>query len=183
MGRGRSAVAGILSLKTGLPPVMRCDARVLILGSLPGDASLVAQEYYAHPRNQFWRLVGGIIGCNLAGINYPARLDALQMVGIALWDVIGEADRPGSLDQKIRHAQINDLREFVGRLPHLRAIAFNGKKAGALVGNMFARMSVDILHLPSSSPAYTIDAATKAEAWSVLSRYLEPLEHHARISI
>lgn len=94
MGRGGPATARILNIKAGLPPIVRADARVLILGSLPGDASLAAQEYYAHPRNHFWRLVSGVTGCDLAALDYPARVNALLMVGIALWDVVAEAHRP-----------------------------------------------------------------------------------------
>lgn len=183
MGRGGPAAAGILKRKIGLPPIARGDAQVLILGSLPGDASLAARQYYAHPRNHFWQLVGGVIGRDLGAIEYSARIHALQMAGIALWDVVAEANRPGSLDQKIRNAQANDLRAFAGKLPHLRAIAFNGKKAAALAMDAFDQLPVDILYLPSSSPAHAINAITKSAAWGVLSRYLEPLEHRASISI
>ena len=77
---------------------MRDDAKILLLGSLPGDASLDVRQFYAHPRNHFWLLVSGVIGCNLMMLEYPARIRALQEVGIALWDVVGEAHLNGSLD-------------------------------------------------------------------------------------
>ena len=162
---------------------MRVDARVLILGSLPGDASLSAQQYYAHPRNHFWSLVSEVAGADLTIMEYPVRIAALQAAGIALWDVIGEANRPGSLDQKIRNARANDLRGFVSQLPDLRAVAFNGKKAAALASGMFEGLPVDIIHLSSSSPAYTIGAAAKGESWAMLAQYLKPLEHRVSITI
>ena len=183
MGRGRSTAARILSRKVGLPPIARPDARVLILGSLPGDASLSAAQYYAHPRNHFWSLVSNIAGADLTIMEYPARIASLQTAGIALWDVIGEANRHGSLDQKIRDARANDLRGFVDQLPDLRAVAFNGKKAAALAVGMFDGLPVDIIHLPSSSPAYTIGAVVKGETWAMLAQYLEPLEHRVCITI
>ena len=155
---------------------MRADARVLILGSLPGDASLSAQQYYAHPRNHFWTLVSEVAGSDLTVMDYPARIAALQAAGIALWDVIGEAHRPGSLDQKIRDACANDLRGFVSQLPDLRVVAFNGKKSAALAAGMFDGLAVDRITLPSSSPAYTLALGTKQVAWSALAAYLEPSE-------
>ena len=88
-----------MSRKVGLPPIARVDARILILGSLPGDASLSASQYYAHPRNHFWQLVGDAIGIELVGMDYAERVVILQSAQIALWDVVSEADRPGSLDQ------------------------------------------------------------------------------------
>ena len=158
--------------KTGLLPVARSDSRVLILGSLPGDASLAAQEYYAHPRNHFWPLLSSIIGRNLVTMEYRERIDALNSARIALWDVIGEAHRPGSLDSQIRFAQVNDLREFVSGLPDLQAVAFNGKKSAALAANAFDSASLDVVGLPSSSPANTLDFEAKRAIWAVLTKYL-----------
>jgi len=158
-----------LTLKSGLPPIARRDARVLILGSLPGDASLAAQEYYAHPRNQFWPLVGVVIGRDIAAMDYSARVDALSIAGIALWDVVAEAHRYGSLDEKIRNAQANDLRSFASQLGQLRAVAFNGKKAAVLAAGAFDGLPVNIGNLPSSSPAYSLSWATKVATWGELS--------------
>lgn len=159
-------------MKIGLVPVTRSDARILILGSLPGDASLSAKQYYAHPQNQFWTLASGVIQQDLVAVDYATRIVALQSAGIALWDVIGAANRQGSLDQKIRDAQINDLRGFVTTLPRLQVIAFNGKKAAAVAHNAFEGLAIEILPLPSSSAAYTLDVSEKAIAWSKLARYL-----------
>ena len=114
MGRGGPAASGILSRKAGLPPIVHGGARVLILGSLPGDASLAVAQYYAFPRNQFWTLLGRVIGCDLVAMEYSARIKAIDLAGVALWDVVGEAHRPGSFDQKMRHASLNNLRKFAG---------------------------------------------------------------------
>ena len=114
MGRGGPAASGILSRKAGLPPIVHGDARVLILGSLPGDASLAAVQYYAHPRNQIWTLLGRVVGCDLVAMEYSARIKAIDLAGVALWDVVCEAHRPGSLDQKIRHVRLNNLPKFAG---------------------------------------------------------------------
>lgn len=172
MGCRRSAAARILSLKTGLAPIARADARVLILGSLPGDTSLAARQYYAHSRNQFWKLVSEAIQQDLVSMEYARRIAELHSAGIALWDVIGAADRQGSLDQKIRSPHVNDLLEFIAILPQLRVVAFNGKKAAALAGNALEGLPIDFLRLPSSSAAYTLEFQQKASAWSELSIYL-----------
>lgn len=162
-----------MSRKAGLPPVARADARLLILGSLPGDASLAAAQYYAHPRNHFWPLIGRVVERDLAAMAYTERLLALQETGIALWDVVGEARRRGSLDQQIRDIQANDLRGLAGQLQKLRAVAFNGTKAGLLGAPIFSGLDLDLHHLPSSSAAYTLPFETKLASWSILALYLK----------
>jgi hypoxanthine-DNA glycosylase len=153
-----------------MPPVGSSDARLLILGSLPGEASLKAQRYYAHPQNQFWQLLGASIGEDLAPFPYDDRLARLNQRGIALWDVVGEAQRQGSLDAAIRSATPNQLAEFAATHPRLRAIAFNGKTAARLGRAALADIGgVELIDLPSSSPAYTLPYAAKLEAWSRLS--------------
>ena len=160
-----------------MDPVGSGDARLLILGSLPGEASLKSQRYYAHPQNQFWRLVGQAIGEGLAELPYEDRLLRLADRGIALWDVVGEAQRQGSLDGAIRGATPNRLREFVGTHPRLAAIAFNGKTAARQGRLALGQMpQVDLIDLPSSSPAYTLGLAEKAQRWNVLGRLASPAE-------
>ena len=102
-----------------------------MLGSLPGDASLAAERYYAHPTNQFWRLLGGAIGEELQALAYEQRLERLAARRIGLWDVIASASRPGSLDQAIRFAQHNQIEHLLRDFADLRAIAFNGATAAA----------------------------------------------------
>lgn len=158
------------------PPVAGPGTRVLILGSLPGAASLAAGQYYAHPRNGFWRLVGGVIGADLAALPYPARLDALRAAGIGLWDVVGSATREGSLDQAIRDPEFADLAGLAATLPGLRAIAFNGATAArhgrALLRELWPEGGPALLTLPSSSPAHTLAFAKKARMWGALRPYL-----------
>jgi len=158
--------------KSGLAPIVCRDARILILGSLPGDASLAARLYYAHPRNQFWDLISSVVGQDIVTMAYTERLTILHRTGIALWDVIGKATRTGSLDQHIREAQPNDIRRFVRQMPHLRAVAFNGNMAAAIAGNVLDDLAIDILHLPSSSPANTKLIREKSVEWSAISAYL-----------
>jgi len=152
-----------------MPPAGSGDARLLILGSLPGEASLRAQRYYAHPRNQFWRLLGAAIGEDLAAMTYEDRIARLAARGIALWDVVGEARRQGSLDGAIRAVTPNLLADYVASHPQLEAIAFNGSTAARLGRMALAGLGgVRLIDLPSSSPAYTIPFADKLAIWSAL---------------
>jgi hypoxanthine-DNA glycosylase len=152
-----------------MAPVGASDARLLILGSLPGEASLRAQRYYAHPQNQFWRLLGAAIGEDLAVLEYDVRLARLAAREIALWDVVGEARREGSLDGAIRGASPNRLAEYVATHPRLLAVAFNGQTAARLGRVALAGLDGPrLIDLPSSSPAYTLPFAAKAERWASL---------------
>ena len=162
------------ALKTGLPPVAGSDSRLLILGSLPGDESLRASRYYAHPTNQFWRLLGGAMKEELQSLDYEARLRRLAERRVGLWDVIASATRPGSLDQSIRTAEHNQLAQFILDRPEIEAIGFNGKTAASIgrksLGNLAGRF--DLIDLPSSSAANTTPFEAKASAWSQLGKYL-----------
>ncbi len=159
-------------VKTGLPPLACPDARLFILGSLPGDASLAAQRYYAHPQNQFWRLLSSAIGQDLHSLPYEHRLEILAQRHIGLWDVIGSAERQGSLDQSIRNANNNRVEQLLHDYPDLQAIAFNGGKSAAIGRKLIGESEgVTLLDLPSSSPAYTRPFAEKAEAWAGLAPF------------
>jgi hypoxanthine-DNA glycosylase len=161
-----------LILKSSFPPAAAPDARVLILGSLPGERSLAEQRYYAHPQNQFWRLLSPIVGSDLAALDHDARLVVLKRARIALWDVVATARRTGSTDATIRDTAVNDLPALLERLPALRAVAFNGGKALALGRAMVAGRDLVILPLPSSSPLHTIGLAAKQPAWNAIAAYL-----------
>jgi hypoxanthine-DNA glycosylase len=161
-----------VSRKTGLPPVAAPNARLLILGSLPGDASLAAAQYYGHPRNAFWRLVGAVVGEDLAALGYEARIEALKRCRIALWDVIGAAHRVGSLDTAIKQHEANDLAGLIAALPELRAVAFNGGKASALGRKALGEAGLTLIDLPSSSPALTLAFEAKLARWSALKAVL-----------
>jgi TDG/mug DNA glycosylase family protein len=140
------------ALRAGFPPVLAPDTRILILGSFPGEASLAAQQYYAHPRNQFWRLLSAILGEDLVSLPYEERLKRLQAHGIGLWDVIDVCAREGSLDTAIRHAQANDFSVLKHQCPALQRVCFNGKTSGKFEPQ-FAAAGFETLVLPSSSPA------------------------------
>ncbi len=161
-------------LKHSFPPIAAPDARVLVLGSLPGDRSLAARRYYAHPQNQFWQLMSPVVGRDLAALDYDDRLAVLRTRRVALWDVIGSAQRAGSTDAAILDIEGNNLAGLIATLPGLRAIAFNGgtalKQGLKLLGRDFTR--AEIVALPSSSPLHTIGLAAKQPAWSALATFL-----------
>ena len=162
-----------MSVKYGLPPIARPDARLFILGSLPGDASLQAQRYYAHPTNQFWKLVGMAIGEELHSLDYEDRLMRLAKRRIGLWDVVAFAERPGSLDQAIRSACHNPIDRLLNDFPEVRAIAFNGGTAAKLGRKLIGEPpGLALIALPSSSAAYTRPLADKAAIWSRLAEWL-----------
>lgn len=171
-GHGR-ALSMIDGLKHGLPPVARADARLLVLGSLPGEASLKAARYYAHPRNQFWRLMEAVAGVALEGVPYEERLERLAERRVALWDVVHAARREGSLDGRMREIETRDLAEFVAGLPKLRAVGFNGGTAARLGRRALAGTGLKLIDLPSSSPAYTLPFAEKAARWAALAAFLD----------
>ncbi len=150
------------------------DTRVLILGSLPGEASLAAGRYYAHPQNRFWHLAGAVIGrADLPALPYEARLAALLGAGVGLWDTIASARRQGSLDGAIRDAEAAPLRALVATLPDLRAVGFNGRKSAAIGRPALAGSALVLVDLPSSSPAHaTLSLAAKQEKWLALREYV-----------
>lgn len=160
--------------KQSFPPVVTAATRVLILGSLPGEASLAARQYYAHPTNQFWRLVGGVIERDVAALAYPERLAALTAANIGLWDTIATARRNGSLDTAIRDHTPTSLARLVATLPDLQVVAFNGGTS-ARIGRrqLETNAMIAAVNLPSSSAAYCrITLAQKQAEWNCLRKYL-----------
>lgn len=162
------------SRKHAFPPSVDADTRLLVLGSLPGDESLRRGEYYAHPTNAFWWLIGEVIGEALVGQPYAARLARLRAHHIGLWDVIEHAERPGSLDAAIRLASPRDLAGFARTLPALRAIAFNGGTSARTGRRQMAGVQgYALIDLPSSSAAYAgRSREAKREIWLGLRAYL-----------
>ena len=151
-------------------PHVAPDTQLLILGSLPGARSLAARQYYAHPTNQFWRLLGATIDRPLADMPYDDRLAVLRAARIGLWDVIRSAERHTSSDSLIREAEPHDLAALIAELPDLRMIAFNGGKAAAIGRKQLPQPGrVAAVDLPSSSAAHTICFAAKLDRWLVLS--------------
>jgi TDG/mug DNA glycosylase family protein len=156
-------------------PVAGPGTRLLILGSLPGEASLQAGQYYAHPQNAFWRLIGAAIGGEIAPLPYRERLAALEAAGVGLWDVFASAERRGSGDAAIRDPELAALERLVAGLPELRAVGFNGSTAARIgrrrLGAEALRLA--LVDLPSSSPAYAgMSFADKRARWSRLRDFL-----------
>lgn len=160
----------------GFPPIAAPDARVLILGSLPGQASLAAGQYYAQPRNAFWPIMGELIGAGL-DVPYDERAARLRASGIALWDVCEAAVRPGSLDAAINLQSVvtNDFASFYEQHPRIAHVCTNGATAQRLylrrVQPLLAEpaASLPVHLLPSTSPAHaSLRVAQKLARWRVL---------------
>jgi double-stranded uracil-DNA glycosylase len=156
-------------LKRSFPPVVNSETRLLVLGSLPGEASLAQSRYYAHPRNQFWLLMSDVVDRDLTRLDYPDRLEALLAARVGLWDVVESASRHGSLDAQIRDHRPNRLVELAAALPKLIAIGFNGGTA-ARIGRkqLVSRNDLTLIDLPSSSPAFTMSLDEKRLRWRLL---------------
>jgi hypoxanthine-DNA glycosylase len=136
----------------GLPPVIGARSRLVVLGSFPGVASLQAQQYYGHPRNQFWPLVGALWQVDLEPLAYAERLAWLLDHGLGLWDVYATCRRQGSLDTAIRDAEFNDLAGLRLRAPALAAVAHNGGESARAL-RFTSALGLPVFKLPSSSPA------------------------------
>jgi len=143
------------------PPIADAHARILILGSLPGQVSLRQQQYYAHPQNAFWKIMGRLFGAEPV-LPYAERVPRLVLNGIALWDVCAAAQRPGSLDAAIVHSSVvpNDFASFIESHPGIGLICFNGSKAADLYRRLVLRglpahvRALRYETLPSTSPAH-----------------------------
>lgn len=166
----------VQALDQSFPPVIAAGAYLLVLGSMPGVASLKASEYYAHPRNAFWRIMGDLFGA-APSLPYGERLQRLQGAGIALWDVIASCERLGSLDSEIvtGSVEVNDFAAFFATYPSIRRVFFNGAAAESYfrrhvrpaLPDSVARL--ELHRLPSTSPAHAArNYAQKLAAWSVL---------------
>ena len=158
-----------VAVSAGFPPIARADARILVLGSLPGKRSLEAQQYYAHPQNAFWRIMRELVG---AAGTYDQRCDALMEHQIALWDVLASSARPGSMDADIRleSSQANDFNQFFCMHSAIKGVAFNGQKSARLFMRMVELRpgtgAIEQFVLPSTSPAYaSMSYAAKLAAW------------------
>jgi len=158
------------------PPVVSPNSKVLILGSMPGEVSLKAQEYYAHPRNAFWRIMGKLFGAGLS-LPYQDRLAALDNVGIALWDSLRVCTRPGSLDSAIRDEVANDFAALFASFPEITHVFFNGAKSETAFRRRVLPAPTQPKHvfarLPSTSPAHagmTFDE--KVERWRAVAKAL-----------
>jgi hypoxanthine-DNA glycosylase len=154
----------------GLPPIIDDGARVLILGNMPSAMSLGEQEYYANPRNAFWRITGEILGFD-ASQPYDTRTAELTAHGIAMWDVLRSCRRVGSLDSAVEADSMvaNDFGRLFERQPHITSVVFNGAAAEKNF-NRLVRVAPDLLYrrLPSTSPAQTMRYEDKLAAWRII---------------
>lgn len=155
-----------MSRLLGLPPVLDANTRVLVLGSFPGVASLRAQQYYGHPQNQFWKILGALWQLPLPAMAYPGRVAALLAHGLGVWDVYGACEREGSLDANIQNAELNDFAWVLRACPRLEAIAHNGGESFRHARHT-QQLGLPVYKLPSTSPAnasWSFDR--KLAAWS-----------------
>lgn len=158
---------------TGLAPIIDADVRILVLGSFPGAASLAAAQYYAHPRNQFWRLISAVIGEDLAAPPYAERLPRLLAHQVGLWDVLAGCEREGSLDSAIRKPAANDFERLRTMCPKLETVGFNGQASGKFAPQ-FAAAGYRTVVLPSSSPAHmAMTFEQKLAVWVTLNQPAE----------
>jgi double-stranded uracil-DNA glycosylase len=158
---------------TAFAPIVGRSPRILVLGSLPGVASLAAHEYYAHPRNAFWPILAGVTGC-AADAPYAERVAAAKRTRLAIWDVLAAARRPGSLDSAIEAPSVvaNDFNAFLKRYRSIELICLNGAAAATLFTRHAAPQldphaaRVPRIRLPSTSPAHaSLTFARKRAAW------------------
>lgn len=154
------------------PPIITHNAKLLILGTMPGRISLNAQQYYANKHNAFWRVIFGMFGEQVPD-SYKARLSFIKKHNIAVWDVLKHCEREGSLDEDITNEVPNDFRTLFGKYPSIKTIVFNGgnsykffkKYIGFDTGHQYCKM-------PSTSPANTKKFEYKMEAWKVVRELL-----------
>ncbi|HEY0202048.1 MAG TPA: DNA-deoxyinosine glycosylase [Burkholderiaceae bacterium] len=142
----------------GLPPIVSPATRLLVLGSFPGARSLALQQYYGHPQNHFWRILGALWSIDLQGMDYAQRAQVLHAHGLGLWDVYASCEREGSLDTAIRNAEVNDFSALARDCPALVAVAHNGGESFRHTRHVAAALGpraagVAFYKLPSTSPA------------------------------
>ena len=168
--------AGLGLIVRSFPPIARADARCLILGSMPGLASLKAGQYYAHPQNRFWPIMGRLLDFDAAQTPYVTRVACLQQAGIAVWDVLQSCERAGSLDADIRRETqvVNDFATFFAVHPAITRIYFNGAHAEQVfrrfgmpaMQSLPHALDVALVRLPSTSPAHaSLSFDAKLAAW------------------
>ena len=153
-------------------PIVSEDAQILILGSVPGVKSLEMQQYYAHPQNQFWRIIFHLFNENYTS-DYVEKLQVLKRNKIALWNVIDTCERKGSLDSEIRNEEANDIRQLLKNYPNIKAIFCNGQKSFKNLQKIMGKeCTIPIFVLPSTSPLHTISFEKKLREWEILNSFL-----------
>ena len=163
-GRRNCDVPVAPDILTGLPPILDVEVETLILGSFPSPASLAACHYYAHPQNQFWRIMAEVLGEPIAGYDYARKQHCLLRHRVGVWDVYRTCRRQGALDSAIQAAEANDLQRLKVDAPRLTRVFFNGKTSGKFE-RWFSECGYDTRVLPSTSPAFTLSFRRKVEIW------------------
>lgn len=162
-----------MSLRS-FPPAAAKGVRVLVLGSMPGVESLRQQQYYAHPRNVFWPIMGTLFGFSPA-LPYKKRLEELNRAGVALWDSLAGCERSGSLDSNIREPVPNDIPGLLKQYPEIHAVFCNGTASYQFLkkyhGLLFERSDLAIRQLPSTSPAAAVYSfEQKLKCWTAVKK-------------
>ena len=150
---------------SGLSPSISANCRVLVLGSFPSAASLAAKQYYAHPQNRFWNIVGDCIGVDLRRLSYRERIKRVNAAAIGIWDIFASCERSGSLDSAIRNAEFNDFKKLRRKAPGITRVCLNGGTAAKAVRHL-EQLEFETIVLPSTSPANASqDYAFKLARW------------------
>ncbi len=153
-------------------PIISTTSRILILGSVPGVKSLEMQQYYAHPQNQFWKIVFELLGEDFSK-DYETRIETIRKNNIALWDVIDTCEREGSLDTKIRNEEHNDITKILNDHPSISVIFCNGQKSFKNLKKILGEESeILVFVLPSTSPLHTISFDKKLKEWEIIKTFL-----------
>ena len=157
---------------SSFPPIISEGSKILILGSVPGVKSLEMQQYYAHPQNQFWKIIFKLFEEDFTA-DYQKRTEIIRKNNIALWDVIDSCEREGSLDTKIRNEEHNDILKILRHHPDIKAVFCNGQKSFKNLKKILGKESeIPIFVLPSTSPLHTVSFDKKLAEWEILKTFL-----------
>ena len=148
------------------PPIVNDQTEILVLGTMPGAMSLEKQEYYAHPQNQFWKIMFTLLAALPVSSDFSEKIGLLQHNNIGLWDILANCERKGSLDIHIKNQTENDIENLLRQHPKIKTILFNGKESFKYFSRKFKHIEGITYHvMPSTSPANTVSFAKKLEAW------------------
>ena len=157
---------------SSFPPIISEGSKILILGSVPGVKSLEMQQYYAHPQNQFWKIIFEIFEEDFTA-DYQKRTEIIRKNNIALWDVIDTCESEGSLDTKIRNEEHNDILKILREHPNIKAVFCNGQKSFKNLKKILGKEAeIPALVLPSTSPLHTIPLEKKLAEWKIIKTFL-----------
>lgn len=153
------------------PPIINDDAEILILGTMPGAMSLSKQEYYAHKQNAFWKIIFSLFSEQPVSEHFADKVQLVQQNNIALWDVLENCEREGSLDTNIKNHKENDILGLLAKHPNIKTIVFNGKQSEKYFLRKFGVIKdIQFHQMPSTSPAYTMKLEEKLKLWSAVLR-------------